>query len=191
MEIVMFEGGNISVNNTDSDKPSPDPILSDKHELSNIYGRNILKRKIIHRNCDIGSCFLSRFGVIPRGEPRQNTLIMKACQDPDNTGAEECAQTAMTQHILGVMLQSDYVIRSALHESFKCMGPYMTPHGRIMNPHQENSWEARQLQPHMETVGIQFLIQLPHHMDPHKENCSISSQSPPYRETVGTQCQIL
>ena len=41
VEIVMLEGGNTSVNNTDSDKPSPDPMLSDKHEMSSIYGRNI------------------------------------------------------------------------------------------------------------------------------------------------------
>ena len=27
MEVVVFEGGNISVNNTDADKPSPDPIF--------------------------------------------------------------------------------------------------------------------------------------------------------------------
>ena len=44
MEIVVLEGGNISVSNTDTRKPSPHLILSDKHELSNIYGRNILKR---------------------------------------------------------------------------------------------------------------------------------------------------
>ena len=44
MEMVMFEGGNISVSDTDTGKPSPDLISSDKHELSNIYVRNILKR---------------------------------------------------------------------------------------------------------------------------------------------------
>ena len=37
----MLEGGNTSVYNTDSDKPSPGLILSDTHEMSDIYGRNI------------------------------------------------------------------------------------------------------------------------------------------------------
>ena len=148
MDMVVLEGGNISVSDTDAGKPSPDLILSDKHELSNIYGRNILKRKIIHRNCDMGSCFLSRFDVIPQGEPRQNTLIMKACQDPDDdTGAEECTQTAMTQHIFGIILQSDYIIRLELHDSYKCIGLYMTPHGGITPSPR------------------------PHHIDPPRENC--------------------
>ena len=80
-------------------------------------------------------------------------LIMKACQDPDaDTGAEQCTQTVMTQHIIGIMLQSDYVIRWKLHESYQCMGSHMTPHRGItpsprphhMDPHQENGWIVRQ-----------------------------------------------
>ena len=32
---------------------------------------------------------------------------MKACQDPDtDTGAEQCTQTVMTQHIVSIMSQS-------------------------------------------------------------------------------------
>ena len=41
MEMVVSEGGNIS--DTYTDKPSPDLILSDKHKLSHIKGRTILK----------------------------------------------------------------------------------------------------------------------------------------------------
>ena len=45
MEMVVSEGGNISNSTTDAytDKPSPDLILSDKHELSHIKGWTILK----------------------------------------------------------------------------------------------------------------------------------------------------
>ena len=45
MEMVVSEGGNISDSTTDADtdKPSPDLILSDKHEPSHIKGKTILK----------------------------------------------------------------------------------------------------------------------------------------------------
>ena len=50
VEIVMLEGGNTSVNITDFDKLSPDPMLSDKHEISSICGRNISRRNTDRNN---------------------------------------------------------------------------------------------------------------------------------------------
>ena len=46
MEMVVSEGGNISDSTADAytDKPSPDLILSDKHELSHIKERTSPKR---------------------------------------------------------------------------------------------------------------------------------------------------
>ena len=155
--------------------------MSDPKRIRDIPGFFLRQRSRVElvEFYDIESCFLSRFGVIPGGKPRQNTL-MKAGQDPDNTGPEKYAQT---QHILLAVLHSDYVIGSALHGSF---GKARRLHHPTDSPHGPTQWGL-----HMGTVGIQCIIQLPHHMDPHKENCWISSQSPPYRETVGTQCQIL
>ena len=79
--------------------------------------------------------------MIPGGKPRQNTL-MKAGQDPDNTGPGKYAQT---QHILLAVLHSDYVIGSALHGSFR---KARRLHHSTDSPHGPTQWGL-----HMGTVA--------------------------------------
>ena len=63
--------------------------MSDPKRIRDIPGFFLRQRSRVEliEFYDIESCFLSRLGVIPGGKPRQNTL-MKAGQDPDNTGPE-------------------------------------------------------------------------------------------------------